>query len=117
MMKPRFMRVLALVFALAVAAAAGAPRPDADDALPALSLEEAVKIASDYVARQHGSSGGSKLPALFRPFISSVRLVGFGSDSPYWEIHWTPRGRLVLDGDFTIGVAMDRSVRVIDPGK
>ena len=117
MMKPRSIRVIAFACAFVIAAATAAPTSHGDDALPPVSLEEAVKLASDYVARLHGSSDASKLPVLMRPFISSVRLVGFGSDAPYWEIHWRPRGRLVLDGDFTIGVAMDRSIRVIDPGK
>ena len=73
--------------------------------VPAISLQEAVQIASSYVATQKWDTS--------RQFLASAHFVSDTDSSGYWEISWKPRERFMKGGDFSVRVAMDKSISVV----
>jgi hypothetical protein len=72
---------------------------------PAISLQESVQIASDYVAREKWDTSSQ--------FLASAQLIRAANGPGYWEITWKPRDRFTKGGFFSVRVAMDKSITVI----
>jgi hypothetical protein len=78
--------------------------PVSREMAPDISLEDAVRIAKDYVAQQKWNTSSQ--------FLRSAYFVGGADGQSYWAVTWIPRDRFIRDGQFTLKIAMDRSVTV-----
>lgn len=93
--------LLALLFVTTDALGADST-PASREIAPDISLEEAVRIAHEYVAQQ-------KLDTTSK-FLRAAYFVGGPHGRSYWAVTWVPRDRFIRDGQFTLKIAMDRSV-------
>lgn len=75
------------------------------DLAPAFSLQEALRIASDYAQEKKMDLSGV--------LLSSVSLQRHPDGILYWRVYWVPPGRFIRGGDVTFEIAMDRTVKPI----
>lgn len=96
--------VLALVGGLCLAAEDRKPTP----LPPPVSLNEAIRIAEEYVA-------GRKIDAS-QHYLASVRIQSDTGGRLYWDAQWMLTDKLLKGGWFIVRVQMDRTAALI-PGK